>query len=65
MQLEVGLGARLHHAPLPPTHAFTHQEKKLAAKEKLSQMEAELVAASEELKSQKEEEKAKRIKSIK
>lgn len=63
MQLEVGLRARLHHAP--PVHTFTHQEKKLAAKEKLSQMEAELVAASEELKSQKEEEKAKRIKSIK
>ena len=43
----------------------TLQEKKLAAKEKLSQMEAELVTASEELKAQKEEEKAKRKKSIK
>ena len=63
-----GSGTReqdLSCSPSPYAHTFSHQEKKLAAKEKLSQMEAELVAASEELKSQKEEEKAKRIKSIK
>lgn len=39
------------------------QEKKQAAKEKLSQMEAELAAASDELKAQKEREKEHRLKS--
>lgn len=33
------------------------QEKKQAAKQKLSQMEAELAAASDEMKAQKEKEK--------
>ena len=41
------------------------QEKKQATKEKLTQMEAELSAASKELKARKEEETAQRHKSIK
>ena len=40
------------------------QEKKVAAKQKISQMEAELEVASKEMKAAKEEEDAQRLKSI-
>jgi len=48
-----------------PYFTLALQEKKQAAKQKISQMEAELEAASEEMKVRKEKEKEDRMKTVK
>ena len=53
-----------HLRPFPSSH-LSQQEKKQATRERLSRMEAELAAASEEIKAQKEEELERRSKNIK